>query len=112
MAKALTPDICVIGAGPGGIAVATGAAAYGVKVVLVDDSADGGGGLNRGVLPRSALIAAARQAHAARGGTEFGIAEAEPEIDFKAVMAQIREVAADAATARTAKPGSASPTGR
>ena len=96
MAKALTPDICVIGASPGGIAVATGAAAYGVKVVLVDDSA--GGGLNRGGLPRQALIAAARQAHAARGGAAFGIAEAEPEIDFKAVMAQIREVAADAAT--------------
>ena len=97
MAKALTPDICVIGASPGGIAVATGAAAYGVKVVLVDDSGDGGG-LNRGVLLRSALIAAARQAHAGRGGAEFGIAEAEPEIDFKAVMAQIREAAADAAT--------------
>ena len=41
MAKVLTPDICVIGAGPGGLAVATGAAAYGVKVVLVDKGSDG-----------------------------------------------------------------------
>ena len=36
MAKVLTPDICVIGGGPGGLAVATGAATYGIKVVLVD----------------------------------------------------------------------------
>ncbi len=96
MAKVLTPDICVIGAGPGGLAVATGAAAYGVKVVLVDKG-PAGGNLNRGTLPSWALAAAARQAQAMRTGERFGLAEAEPEIDFKAVMAHVREVAAAAA---------------
>ncbi|MEP9386279.1 FAD-dependent oxidoreductase [Mesorhizobium sp. KR9-304] len=99
MAKALTPDICVIGAGPGGIALATGAAAYGVKVVLVDNGATGDQNPNRRALAVSALIAAAKQAQAVRGDREFGIAEVEPEIDFKAVMARAREVAADAAPA-------------
>jgi pyruvate/2-oxoglutarate dehydrogenase complex dihydrolipoamide dehydrogenase (E3) component len=98
MAKVLTPDICVIGAGPGGLAVATGAAAYGVKVVLVDKD-PAGANLNRGTLPLMALAAAAKQAQAQRTGAKFGIAEADPEIDFKAVMAEMREVAASAAHA-------------
>lgn len=99
MAKVLTPDICVIGAGPGGLAVATGAAAYGARVVLVDKAPAGGGDLHRGTLPSWALAAAARQAQAMQTGRKFGIAEAEPEIDFKAVMAQMREAVAAAAPA-------------
>jgi pyruvate/2-oxoglutarate dehydrogenase complex dihydrolipoamide dehydrogenase (E3) component len=95
MAKALYPDICVIGAGPGGLAVAAGAAAHGVKVVLVDKMAPGG----RSALPYAALAAAARQAQTMRRGVEFGMAEVEPEIDFKTVMTGIRGVAAEAAPA-------------
>jgi len=97
MAKILTPDICVIGAGPGGLAVATEAAAHGVRVVLVDRRLPGGG--DRGILPAAALAAAARQAEAMRTAGKFGLEAAEPEIDFKAVMAQVREVAASAAPA-------------
>lgn len=97
MAKILTPDICVVGAGPGGLAVATGAAAYGVKVVLVDRAP---AGVNRtATLPLGALIAAASQAQTMRTGGKFGIADAEPDIDFKAVMAHVREVVATAAPA-------------
>ena len=103
MGKILTPDICVIGAGPGGLAVAIGAAAYGVKVVLVDRRATGGGDLNRGTLPSWALIAAARRAQAMRTSAGFGIIEAEPEIDFKAVMAHARETVAATAPAFSAE---------
>lgn len=98
MAKALTPDICVIGAGPGGLAVAMAAAAFGVKVVLVDkkgQTAD----LSRSALPCAALAAAARQAQTMRNGPRFGLAEAEPEIDFKSVMARVKAVMAEAAPA-------------
>jgi pyruvate/2-oxoglutarate dehydrogenase complex dihydrolipoamide dehydrogenase (E3) component len=103
MGKILTPDICVVGAGPGGLAVATGAAAYGVKVVLVDRRAAGGADLNRGTLPSWALIAAARRAQAMRTSAGFGITEAEPEIDFKAVMAHARETVAAMAPAFSAE---------
>jgi pyruvate/2-oxoglutarate dehydrogenase complex dihydrolipoamide dehydrogenase (E3) component len=61
MAEALTPDICVIGAGSGGLAVAAGVAAFGVPVVLIEQGKMGGGSLNAAV-PARALAAAARTA--------------------------------------------------
>ena len=69
MAETLTPDICVIGAGSGGLSVAAAAAAFGVPVVLIEKAKMGGECLNTGCVPSKALIAAAKHAHA--------IAEAE-----------------------------------
>jgi pyruvate/2-oxoglutarate dehydrogenase complex dihydrolipoamide dehydrogenase (E3) component len=89
MTKALTPDICVIGAGTGGLAVAQTAAAYGAAVVLVE-KAEMGGGRVQDRVRRMALLAAARQAHAMRTPADFGIAPAEPWIDFKRVMQSVR----------------------
>lgn len=97
MAKVLTPDICVIGAGAGGLAVATGASAHGVKVVLVDKALPGE--RSRAALAGPALAAAARQAETMRAGGRFGMETPGPEIDFKAVMAHVREVAAASAPA-------------
>ena len=57
--KLLTPDICVIGAGSGGLSVAAAAAAFGVQVVLVEKGRMGGDCLNYGCVPSKALIAAA-----------------------------------------------------
>ena len=36
MAEQLTPDICVIGAGAGGLSMAAAAASFGVPVVLIE----------------------------------------------------------------------------
>jgi pyruvate/2-oxoglutarate dehydrogenase complex dihydrolipoamide dehydrogenase (E3) component len=94
MAKALTPDICVIGSGVGALAVATGAAAYGADVVMVDN---GAGNPGCDALALAALLAAGRQAQAVREAKNFGIAEIEPEIDFKLAIAQAKAVGADAA---------------
>lgn len=94
MAKALTPDICVIGSGTGALAVATGAAAYGADVSMVDT---GAGNPGCDTLALDALLAAARQAQAAREAKSFGMSEMEPEIDFKFVIAQAKAVGADAA---------------
>jgi pyruvate/2-oxoglutarate dehydrogenase complex dihydrolipoamide dehydrogenase (E3) component len=94
MAKVLTPDICVIGAGSGGLSVAAAAAAFGVKVVLVEKGRMGGDCLNYGCVPSKALIAAAKHADAMRSGEKFGIGKVEPEIDFKAVMRHVRRVIA------------------
>ena len=79
----LKPDICVIGAGSGGLSVAAAAAAFGVPVVLVEKGRMGGDCLNYGCVPSKALIAAARHADALRHGAGFGIADVEPEIDFR-----------------------------
>lgn len=94
MAKILTPDICVIGGGSGGLSVAAAAASFGVRVVLVEKGKMGGDCLNYGCVPSKALIAAARQAHVMRNGATFGIAGVEPEIDFRAVHRHVHEVIA------------------
>ena len=92
MSKILTPDICVIGAGSGGLSVAAAAAAFGVPVVLIEKGKMGGDCLNYGCVPSKAMIAAGKQAHALRNGAKFGIADVEPEIDFRKVNRHIRGV--------------------
>ncbi|MEO3997984.1 FAD-dependent oxidoreductase [Mesorhizobium sp. CAU 1732] len=92
MTKTLTPDICVIGAGSGGLSVAAGAAAFGVSVVLVEKGKMGGDCLNYGCVPSKALIAAGKHAHAMRHGAQFGIADAEPDIDFRKVGRHVHGV--------------------
>jgi pyruvate/2-oxoglutarate dehydrogenase complex dihydrolipoamide dehydrogenase (E3) component len=97
MPRVLTPDICVIGAGAGGIAVATGAAAYGLKVVLVDRSPPETS--RRRVAAKAALLAAAGQAQSMRVGAPSGIDGAPSDIDFTAVMTGARKIAAENAAA-------------
>jgi pyruvate/2-oxoglutarate dehydrogenase complex dihydrolipoamide dehydrogenase (E3) component len=60
MADVLTPDICVIGGGSGGLAVAGAAAAFGVPVVLIEQGKMGGASLTSAV-PSKALMTAAYQ---------------------------------------------------
>src|SRR5918994_3089379 len=94
MAKPLTPDICVIGAGSGGLSVAAAAAAFGVPVVLIEKGKMGGDCLNYGCVPSKALIAAAKHADALRHGARFGIGDVEPDIAFGKVHRHIRSVIA------------------
>ncbi|MAS14316.1 MAG: dihydrolipoamide dehydrogenase [Nitratireductor sp.] len=81
-----TPDICVIGAGSGGLSVAAAAAAFGVSVVLVERGKMGGDCLNYGCVPSKALIAAGKQAHLMKSGEPFGIAPVEAEVNYRKVM--------------------------
>src|SRR5882724_8802706 len=94
MAEQLRPDICVIGAGSGGLSVAAAAAALGVSVVLVEKGRMGGDCLNTGCVPSKAMIAAARRAEAVRTAPGFGIAADDRRINFPAVMAHVRDVIA------------------
>lgn len=93
MAGMLKPDICVIGAGSGGLSVAAAAAAFGVPVVLIEKHRMGGDCLNTGCVPSKALIAAARRAHLVRTSGAFGI-EATVTVDFTKVRAHVHEVIA------------------
>jgi len=54
-------DICVIGAGSGGLSVAAGAVQMGARVVLLEGHKMGGDCLNYGCVPSKALLSAARQ---------------------------------------------------
>jgi pyruvate/2-oxoglutarate dehydrogenase complex dihydrolipoamide dehydrogenase (E3) component len=88
----LTPDLCVIGAGAGGLAVAAGAVQMGASVVLVERGAMGGDCLNVGCVPSKSLIAAGKLAHQWRQGDDFGIAYQPPEIDFAAVGDSVERI--------------------
>ena len=55
MQQRLTADLCVIGAGSGGLSVAAGAAQMGADVVLVEKGKMGGDCLNYGCVPSKAL---------------------------------------------------------
>jgi pyruvate/2-oxoglutarate dehydrogenase complex dihydrolipoamide dehydrogenase (E3) component len=84
MSAVLEPDLCIIGAGPGGLSLAFGAAACGLSAVLVEKGALGGRRLTDSI-PRHAILAASRAAAFASRVSDFGIGAAEPEIDFARV---------------------------
>src|SRR5216683_4998733 len=94
MAELLKPDICVIGAGSGGLSVAAAAAAFGVPVVLIEKGKMGGDCLNTGCVPSKSLIAAAKRARAISGAGAFGVSAGALEVDFGKVHRYVHEVIA------------------
>jgi pyruvate/2-oxoglutarate dehydrogenase complex dihydrolipoamide dehydrogenase (E3) component len=94
MSDTLKVDLCIIGAGSGGLSVAAGAVQMGASVALIEKHKMGGDCLNYGCVPSKALLAAAKHAHAHRTGEAFGIAAHEPEVDFPAVMDHVASVIA------------------
>jgi pyruvate/2-oxoglutarate dehydrogenase complex dihydrolipoamide dehydrogenase (E3) component len=93
----IAADICVIGAGPGGLAVATGAAAFGRSVVLIERNNFGGDVLHSGCIPSRALAAVANRAQAMRSAGALGLDARDPEIDLRAVSAHVAGVIAGVA---------------
>ena len=94
MAEILKPDICVIGAGSGGLSVAAAAAAFGVSCVLIEKGRMGGDCLNYGCVPSKALIAAGKRAEGMRKAGLFGISAVEPQINFGRVNDHVQGVIA------------------
>ncbi len=90
----INADLCVIGAGSGGLSVAAAAAQLGLSVVLVEKHKMGGDCLNTGCVPSKALLASARRAHDMRAAGRFGIASVEPRVDFNAVHDHVHDVIA------------------
>jgi len=72
-------DICVIGAGSGGLSLASGAVQMGAKVVLIEKSKMGGDCLNYGCVPSKSLLAMAQKARYAK-------------VDFKAAHEHVQRV--------------------
>ncbi|HTJ56781.1 MAG TPA: NAD(P)/FAD-dependent oxidoreductase [Devosiaceae bacterium] len=92
MPELLTPDICVIGGGAGGLAVATRARAYGATVVLIEKGKPGGEPTSSGALAAAALAGAARRANNMRTAAAFGIANDEPKINARGVFEHVRGI--------------------
>lgn len=94
MAKRIKADICIIGAGSGGLSVAAGAAQMGARTVLIERDEMGGDCLNTGCVPSKALLAAAKQAYRMGTGEPFGIAPVKPKVDFAKVHDHVHSVIA------------------
>ncbi len=92
MVEYLEPDICVIGAGSGGLSVAAAVRALGGSVVLVERGKMGGDCLNHGCVPSKALIAAARRAHTISHAGVFGVSASELKVNFGRVSEHVRSV--------------------
>src|SRR6478609_6586996 len=102
MTETLTPDICVIGGGPGGLSVAAAAAAFGVPTVLIERHKMGGDCLNAGCVPSKALLAAAKRAEMIQGAGMFGVV-AQGIIDFGKVHDHVHGVIAAVAPTDSAE---------
>jgi pyruvate/2-oxoglutarate dehydrogenase complex dihydrolipoamide dehydrogenase (E3) component len=88
----LTPDLCVIGAGASGLAVAQAARRLGASVVIVERGDTGGMSLKSGALALRALTAAADTAWAARSGAPFGVFGEPAKVSFRKVHDHIAEI--------------------
>lgn len=97
MASLSTPDLCVIGAGASGLAVAEAARRLGASVAIVEQGEPGGSSLRSGALALAALSAAANRAALATRAAPFGIALDPPTISFRKVRDHIAEIIRDAA---------------
>ena len=87
-----TLDVVVIGAGPAGVIAALRAARLGAKTALITREAFGGMAANDGPVPVRTLAYAARLIREARQLPQYGIAAAEPSLDYQLLLARVREV--------------------
>jgi len=92
MTSILRPDICVIGAGAGGLSVATAAVALGASVVIVERDSVGGSAHSKGCISAKALLAAGNRAQAMRQAADFGIDDVDPVVDFREVKRHVQGV--------------------
>jgi pyruvate/2-oxoglutarate dehydrogenase complex dihydrolipoamide dehydrogenase (E3) component len=92
--EVLQADLCILGAGSGGLSMAAGAVQMGASVVLIEKGEMGGDCLNTGCVPSKALIAAAYAAHTIRTASVFGVHASAPEVRYADVHAHVHGVIA------------------
>ncbi len=92
MKPSINTQVCIIGAGSGGLSVAAGAAQLGLSTVLIEKDKMGGDCLNTGCVPSKALLAAAKHAQLMRSDRIMGIKPVEPDIDFLSVKNYVNNV--------------------
>lgn len=90
----LEADLCVIGAGAGGLSVAAGASQMGVRVVLIEKGEMGGDCLNTGCVPSKALLAVGHAALFAKRAKRFGVRVDGVKIDAAQAFEHVQGVVA------------------
>lgn len=85
-------NLVVIGAGAAGLVTSYIAAAVKAKVVLVEDHKMGGDCLNYGCVPSKAIIKSAKVLDYMRHGSRYGLADMQPEYNFRDVVERVHNV--------------------
>ena len=85
-------NLTVVGAGSAGLVSSYIAAAVKAKVSLIEKHKMGGDCLNTGCVPSKALIRSAKMAHYVKRANEFGLDNANAEVNFRAVMERVQSV--------------------
>ncbi len=94
MSQTRNVDICVIGAGSGGLSVAAGAVQMGASVALFERGKMGGDCLNYGCVPSKALLAAGHAAAHYGHTSQFGVDGSAADVDFPRVNDHVQGVIA------------------
>ncbi|RAP37746.1 hypothetical protein DID80_03520 [Candidatus Marinamargulisbacteria bacterium SCGC AAA071-K20] len=84
--------IIVIGAGSGGLVVASGAAGLGAKVALIEAHKMGGDCLNYGCVPSKAFLKAAHLASEISESEQFGVNSTINSVNLEKVMGYVNTV--------------------
>ncbi len=90
-------DIAIIGAGSGGLVVASAGASMGAKVLLVEGKKLGGDCLNYGCVPSKTFLKSAHLAQKIRKANNYGLNSASFETSMKDVMGRVSDVIAEIA---------------
>lgn len=86
-------DLAIIGGGPAGLVAASVAAQLGLRVTLVEKSAQlGGDCLHSGCVPSKSLLHQAQIAQSARQGVHDGLLSEMPDIDFGVAIDRVQAV--------------------
>lgn len=99
MAEISRPELCIIGAGALGIALAQHARRLGASVVLVDRGVPEPGDGPQQALRLAALAASAGGAAAMRSAGQLGLNAVEPKPSVRAIQERARQVAVERAPA-------------
>ncbi|GJQ47757.1 putative NAD(P) oxidoreductase, FAD-containing subunit [Candidatus Kuenenia stuttgartiensis] len=84
--------IIVIGAGSGGLVVASGAASLGARVALIEAEKMGGDCLNAGCVPSKTFLKSAHIAKAIRDASMYGLTADLKKVDITTVMDRVNKV--------------------
>ncbi|HLB02979.1 MAG TPA: mercuric reductase [Nitrospiria bacterium] len=87
-----TYDLVVVGAGAGGLVVASGGARLGAKVALIEQERLGGECLWTGCVPSKALIKSAKIKSLMEHASAYGFTDQRVQVDFRKVMQHMRDV--------------------
>ncbi len=88
-------DIAVIGAGSGGLVVASAAAGMGARALLVESRKMGGDCLNYGCVPSKTFLKSAHLAHKMKTATEYGIHNVSFDVSMQDIMKRVSDVIAE-----------------